>query len=74
MTTVGPRAETDADSSGVVGEGGKRTDLGCVLDADQLDWYFIWQVLLYKDLESLPSTSLRCLSLQHRLRFAALRL
>lgn len=65
---VGPQAETDVESSGVVGEGGERTSLGCVLATHQLDWYFIWQVLLYKDLDSH-----RCLGLQYRLRFAALR-
>lgn len=27
---VGPQAETDVESSGVVGEGGERTSLGCV--------------------------------------------
>lgn len=69
-----PRAETDVHSSGMAGQGGKRADLGYISDTDQLGWYFIWQVLLYKDPDSLPRPSHRCLSLQHRLRFAALRL
>lgn len=50
---------------------GKRTDLGCVLEAASTRLVLYMQVPLDKGLDILPDTRHRCLSLQLGFRFAA---